>query len=43
VIIVTHDSRVYCYGERIVHMSDEAIERVEENVGNLEEAVAATG
>ena len=43
VIIVTHDSRVYRYGERIVHMSDGMIERVEENVGNLEEAVAVTG
>jgi putative ABC transport system ATP-binding protein len=43
VIIVTHDSRVYRYGERIVHMGDGLIERVEENVGNLEEAVAVTG
>jgi putative ABC transport system ATP-binding protein len=43
VIIVTHDSRVYRYGDRIVHMSDGAIERVEENVGNLEEAMAVTG
>jgi putative ABC transport system ATP-binding protein len=32
VIIVTHDSRVYGYGDRIVHMSDGRIERVEERV-----------
>jgi putative ABC transport system ATP-binding protein len=43
VIIVTHDSRVYRFGERIVHMSDGTIERVEENVGALEAAMAATG
>ena len=29
-IIVTHDSRVYGFGDRIVHMSDGRIERVEE-------------
>ena len=29
-IIVTHDSRVYRFGDRIVHMSDGRIERVEE-------------
>jgi len=27
---VTHDSRVYGFGDRIVHMSDGRIERVEE-------------
>ena len=32
VIIVTHDSRVYGFGDRIVHMSDGRIERVEEAV-----------
>jgi putative ABC transport system ATP-binding protein len=31
VIIVTHDSRVYQYGERIIHMSDGRIQRIEEN------------
>jgi putative ABC transport system ATP-binding protein len=31
VIIVTHDSRVYQYGERIIHMSDGRIERIEEH------------
>ena len=30
VIVVTHDSRVYRFGDRIVHMSDGRIERVEE-------------
>ena len=35
-IIVTHDSRVYGFGDRIVHMSDGRLERVEEM-----EAVAA--
>ncbi len=30
VIVVTHDNRVFGYGDRIVHMSDGAIERVEE-------------
>jgi len=29
-IIVTHDSRVYGFGDRIVHMTDGRIERVEE-------------
>src|SRR5438105_4022706 len=30
VLIVTHDSRVFSYGDRIVHMSDGRIERIEE-------------
>lgn len=30
VIIVTHDNRVFGYGDRIVHMSDGRVERVEE-------------
>jgi putative ABC transport system ATP-binding protein len=30
VIIVTHDNRVFRFGDRIVHMSDGVIERVEE-------------
>jgi len=30
VIIVTHDSRVFGFGDRIVHMSDGRVERVEE-------------
>jgi putative ABC transport system ATP-binding protein len=42
-IIVTHDSRVYRYGDRIVHMSDGQIDRVEEIDAEMEEAVAATG
>jgi len=41
-IIVTHDSRVYQFGDRIVHMSDGRIERVEELAG-LEAEAAATG
>jgi putative ABC transport system ATP-binding protein len=30
VIIVTHDSRVFAFGDRIVHMSDGRVEKVEE-------------
>jgi putative ABC transport system ATP-binding protein len=30
VIVVTHDSRVFGFGDRIVHMSDGRVERVEE-------------
>jgi putative ABC transport system ATP-binding protein len=29
VLIVTHDSRVFGYGDRIVHMSDGRIQRIE--------------
>jgi len=43
VIIVTHDSRVYRFGERIVTMSDGRIERVEVQAVDQEEAVAVTG
>jgi len=43
VIIVTHDSRVYRFGERIVTMSDGRIESVEEQAADQEEAVAASG
>jgi len=43
VIIVTHDSRVYRFGDRIVTMSDGRIERVEEQAVDQEEAVAASG
>jgi putative ABC transport system ATP-binding protein len=43
VIIVTHDSRVYRFGDRIVSMSDGRIESVEEQVVDQEEAVAASG
>jgi putative ABC transport system ATP-binding protein len=43
VIIVTHDSRVYRFGDRIVSMSDGRIERVEEQVAGVEEAVPVTG
>jgi putative ABC transport system ATP-binding protein len=42
-IIVTHDSRVFRYGDRIVYMSDGRIELVEETEAGAEEAVAATG
>ncbi len=31
VIVVTHDSRVFHFGDRIVHMSDGCVERVERN------------
>jgi putative ABC transport system ATP-binding protein len=34
VIVVTHDSRVYDFGDRIVTMSDGAIDRVETDVAN---------
>ncbi len=43
VMIVTHDSRVYRFGDRIVHMSDGRIERVEESAGSDEEVAAVTG
>jgi putative ABC transport system ATP-binding protein len=33
VIVVTHDSRVFGFGDRIVHMNDGQIERVELNLG----------
>jgi putative ABC transport system ATP-binding protein len=39
-IIVTHDSRVYRFGDGIVHMSDGRIERVEKNELRVEEAAA---
>ena len=42
-IIVTHDSRVYQYGDRIVYMSDGRIERVEESVEDVEEGAGNTG
>ena len=29
VIVVTHDSRVFSFGDRIIHMSDGSVERVE--------------
>jgi putative ABC transport system ATP-binding protein len=35
VIIVTHDNRVLHYGQRIIHMSDGQIERVESNEAYL--------
>jgi putative ABC transport system ATP-binding protein len=41
VIIVTHDSRVYQYGERIIHMSDGRIERVDEKAPTSELAATA--
>ena len=45
VIVVTHDSRVFHFGDRIVSMSDGRVEKVEEHVnqGRLFEAVGATG
>jgi putative ABC transport system ATP-binding protein len=33
VIVVTHDSRVYDFGDRIVHMSDGRVESVVEKDG----------
>jgi putative ABC transport system ATP-binding protein len=33
VIVVTHDSRVFAYGDEIVEMSDGRIERIESRVG----------
>jgi len=33
VIVVTHDNRVFDFGDRIVHMNDGRIENVEEKVG----------
>jgi len=42
-VIVTHDSRVYGYGDRIVHMSDGRIERVEEQEAEVEEEMAVAG
>jgi putative ABC transport system ATP-binding protein len=35
VIIVTHDNRILRYGQRIIHMSDGLIERVESNEEHL--------
>jgi len=29
VIVVTHDSRVFDFGDRIIHMSDGEIEKIE--------------
>jgi len=40
-IIVTHDSRVYRFGDRIVHMSDGRIERVEEMETDVGEMLKA--
>jgi len=40
-IIVTHDSRVYGFGDRIVHMSDGQIERVEKAEADVVEMLAA--
>jgi putative ABC transport system ATP-binding protein len=40
-IIVTHDSRVYRFGDRIVHMSDGRIERVEAMGQSLDEVDVA--
>jgi putative ABC transport system ATP-binding protein len=41
-VIVTHDSRVYRFGDRIVHMSDGRIERVVAMADSLEEIGAVT-
>ncbi|MFO1021404.1 MAG: ABC transporter ATP-binding protein [Planctomycetales bacterium] len=35
VLIVTHDNRVYRYGDRIVHMADGRVEKVEEQSPSL--------
>jgi putative ABC transport system ATP-binding protein len=31
VIVVTHDSRVFHFGDRIIHMDDGRVDRVETN------------
>jgi putative ABC transport system ATP-binding protein len=36
VIVVTHDNRVFRFGDRIVHMSDGVVDRVEEQVRSEE-------
>jgi putative ABC transport system ATP-binding protein len=36
VIVVTHDSRVFEFGERIIHMSDGRVERVERRAAHRE-------
>jgi putative ABC transport system ATP-binding protein len=41
VIIVTHDSRVYRYGERIIHMSDGRIERIDVQQAHIDEPALA--
>jgi putative ABC transport system ATP-binding protein len=41
VIIVTHDSRVYRYGERIIHMSDGRIERIDVQQADVDEPALA--
>jgi putative ABC transport system ATP-binding protein len=44
VLIVTHDNRVFNYGNRIVHMADGRIERIEESATSSElELVTAAG
>ena len=43
VIIVTHDNRVYRFGDRVVSMSDGRIERVEVQAADQEDAVAVSG
>ncbi len=42
-VIVTHDARVFRYGDRIVHMSDGRIERVEGADAIAAEALALAG
>jgi putative ABC transport system ATP-binding protein len=42
VIVVTHDSRVFSFGDRIVYMSDGRIERVETPAGEDRDQVVAS-
>lgn len=35
VIVVTHDSRVFSFGDRIIHMSDGLVEKVEGRMGGV--------
>jgi len=43
VIVVTHDSRVYDFGDRIVHMSDGRIDRVESRLAPLSPVLGGEG
>lgn len=37
VIVVTHDSRVFSFGDRIIHMSDGAVEQIVDRLSNTTE------
>lgn len=40
VIVVTHDSRVFSFGDRIIHMSDGAVEQIEDKLPNAAQVEA---